>query len=227
MNHPGFAGIRTAVWFDSLVAFFWRKKKTEGEPVGDAWLIVGLGNPGAKYEATRHNVGQMALDVLADRIGAKFTAHKTNSRVAEGFLRPGGPKLVLAKSNGYMNTSGGPVSALAKYFDVPAERIIVLHDELDLPFDTLKVKQGGGHGGHNGLRDIAKALGTTEYLRVRIGIGRPPGQQDPADFVLKPFASAEKDTLAVLLEDAADASESLTTDGLLATQQRFHGRAAR
>lgn len=195
--------------------------------MGDAWLIVGLGNPGPKYEATRHNVGQMALDVIADRINAKFTAHKTNSRVAEGFLRPGGPKLVLAKSNGYMNTSGGPVSALAKYFDVPAERIIVLHDELDLPFDTLKVKQGGGHGGHNGLRDIAKALGTAEYLRVRIGIGRPPGQQDPADFVLKPFANAEKDTLAVLLEDAADASEALTTDGLLATQQRFHGKAAR
>ncbi len=191
--------------------------------MGDAWLIVGLGNPGAKYEATRHNVGQLALDVLADRRGARFAPHKTGARVAECFLRPGGPKLILAKSNGYMNTSGGPVSALAKYFDVPASRIVVLHDELDLPFDTLKLKQGGGHGGHNGLRDIAKALGTPEFLRVRIGIGRPPGQQDPADFVLKPFASGERDTLAVLLEDTADASETLVADGLLAAQQRFHG----
>ncbi len=195
--------------------------------MGDAWLIVGLGNPGPKYEATRHNVGQMALDVLAERIGGRFASHKTGARVAEGFLRPGGPKLVLAKSNGYMNTSGGPVSALANYFDVPAERIVVLHDELDLPFDTIKVKQGGGHGGHNGLRDIAKALGTPEFLRVRIGIGRPPGQQDPADFVLKPFASGERGAVAVLLEDAADASEALVDEGLLATQQRFHGRAAR
>lgn len=191
--------------------------------MGDAWLIVGLGNPGAKYEATRHNVGQLALDVLADRRSARFAPHKTGARVAECFLSPGGPRLILAKSNGYMNTSGGPVSALAKYFDVPAERIVVLHDELDLPFDTLKLKQGGGHGGHNGLRDIAKALGTPDFLRVRIGIGRPPGQQDPADFVLKPFSSGERDALAVLLEDAADASESLVSDGLLAAQQRFHG----
>lgn len=195
--------------------------------MGDAWLIVGLGNPGAKYETTRHNVGQMALDVLAARTGGRFAAHKTNSRVTEGFLRPGGPKLVLAKSNGYMNTSGGPVSALANYFGVPAERVVVLHDELDLPFDTLKVKQGGGHGGHNGLRDIAKALDTPGFLRVRIGIGRPPGQQDAADFVLRPFASAELGTLAVLLEDAADAAEALVSEGLLATQQQFHGRVDR
>lgn len=208
---------------------FWRKRgKREGSGVvSDAWLVVGLGNPGPQYEATRHNVGQMALDVLADRIGARFAGHKTNSRVAEGFLRPGGPKLVLAKSNGYMNTSGGPVSALAKYFAVPAERVIVLHDELDLPFDSLKLKQGGGHGGHNGLRDIAKALGTPEFLRVRIGIGRPPGQQDAADFVLKPFAKAERDALGVLLEDAADAAESLVDEGLLNAQQRFHGRSGR
>ena len=210
---------------------FWRKRhdrqQKEGESVSDAWLIVGLGNPGPKYETTRHNVGQMALDVLADRIGARFAAHKTGSRVAEGFLRLGGPKLVLAKSNGYMNTSGGPVSALAKYFGVPPERTVVLHDELDLPFDSLKVKQGGGHGGHNGLRDIAKALGTPDYLRVRIGIGRPPGRQDPADFVLKPFAGAERETLGVLLEDAADAAASLVDEGLLATQQRFHGRETR
>ncbi|GAB2556199.1 aminoacyl-tRNA hydrolase [Leucobacter ruminantium] len=204
---------------------FWRKRREEGRVSEDSWLIVGLGNPGAKYEATRHNVGQMAVDVLADRLGSRFSPHKTGSRVAEGRLRPGGPKLVLAKSNGYMNTSGGPVSALAKYFGIPADRVIVLHDELDLPFDALKLKQGGGHGGHNGLRDIAKALSTPDFLRVRIGIGRPPGRQDPADFVLRPFASGERESLAVLLEDAADAAEALVEDGLLAAQQRFHGRA--
>ena len=204
---------------------WWRKRKIEGEAVSDAWLVVGLGNPGAKYEATRHNVGQMALDVLAARADARFVSHRTNSRVAEGRVAPGSPKLILAKSNGFMNTSGGPVSGLARYFDIPADRTVVLHDELDLPFDTVKVKKGGGHGGHNGLRDIAKALDTPEFLRVRIGIGRPPGQQDPADYVLKPFASSERDLLAVLLEDAADAAEMLTTDGLLATQQKFHGRA--
>ncbi|MGK0714688.1 aminoacyl-tRNA hydrolase [Leucobacter sp. W1153] len=204
---------------------WWRKRKIEGAVVSDAWLVVGLGNPGTKYETTRHNVGQMALDVLAARAETRFASHRSNARVAEGRVRPGGPKLVLAKSNGFMNTSGGPVSALSRYFDIPASHTIVLHDDLDLPFDTVKVKQGGGHGGHNGLRDIAKALDTPEFLRVRIGIGRPPGQQDAADYVLKPFASSEREVLAVLLEDAADAAEMLTTDGLLATQQKFHGRA--
>ncbi|WP_336651451.1 MULTISPECIES: aminoacyl-tRNA hydrolase [unclassified Leucobacter] len=206
---------------------FWQKRRKEDRVSDDSWLIVGLGNPGAKYEATRHNVGQMALDVLAERIGGRFSPHRTGSRVAEGRIRPGGPKLILAKSNGYMNTSGGPVSGLAKYFSVPAERIIVIHDELDVPFDAIKLKLGGGHGGHNGLRDIAKALGTPEFLRVRVGIGRPPGQQDAADFVLRPFSSAERPTLAVLLEDAADAAEALVDEGLLAAQQRFHGRAVK
>ncbi len=193
----------------------------------DNWLVVGLGNPGAKYEATRHNVGQMALDVLAARIGASFGTHRSNARVAEGWLRPGGPKLILAKPNSFMNTSGGPVSSLVSYFGIDTGHLIVLHDELDIPFDTIKLKQGGGHGGHNGLRDIAKALGTPEFLRVRIGVGRPPGRQDPADYVLKPFASTERDALAVLLEDAADAVEQLADEGLLAAQQRFHGRDAK
>lgn len=201
---------------------WWRKRKVTG--VSDAWLIVGLGNPGAQYETTRHNVGQMAIDVLAKNLQAQFASHKTRARVAEGFLRQGGPKVILAKSNGYMNTSGAPVSALVNYFDISAERIIVLHDDLDLPFDTVKLKRGGGHGGHNGLRDIAKALNTPEFFRVRIGIGRPPGHQDPANFVLQPFNSSEREQLAVLLEDAADATEMLISEGLVAAQQRFHGR---
>lgn len=191
----------------------------------DTWLVVGLGNPGPKYETTRHNVGQIVLDALADRVGGSFSAHRSNARVLEGRAVPGGPRLILAKPNSFMNVSGGPVAALAKYFGVMPERIIVIHDELDLPFDAIKLKQGGGHGGHNGLRDIAKALGTPEFFRVRVGIGRPPGQQSPADFVLRPFASAELQTLGVLVEDAADAAETLANEGLLAAQQRFHGRA--
>lgn len=201
---------------------WWRKRKVTG--VSDAWLIVGLGNPGAQYETTRHNVGQMAIDVLAKNLQTQFTSHKTRARVAESFLRHGGPKVILAKSNGYMNTSGAPVAALVNYFDISPDRIIVLHDDLDLPFDTVKLKRGGGHGGHNGLRDIAKALNTPEFFRVRIGIGRPPGHQDPANFVLQPFNSSEREQLAVLLEDAADATEMLISEGLVAAQQRFHGR---
>ncbi|MGX5697219.1 aminoacyl-tRNA hydrolase [Agromyces soli] len=187
----------------------------------NTWLVVGLGNPGAQYAGNRHNVGQMVVDELAARLGAAFKSHKTPSRVAEGFLRPGGPKLVLAKSNSYMNTSGGPVSALAKFYDVPAERLIVVHDELDIPFDTVRLKQGGGHGGHNGLRDISKALGP-DYLRVRVGIGRPPGRQDAADFVLKDFSGTERQTLPNLISDAADAVEAVAEHGLVAAQQRFH-----
>jgi len=204
---------------------FLRGRREEARVAEDGWLIVGLGNPGPKYEATRHNVGQMALDVLADRVGGRFSPHRAGARIVEGRIRPGGPKVILAKSNGFMNTSGGPVSGLAKYFGVPAERVIVIHDELDLPFDTVKLKQGGGHGGHNGLRDIAKALDTPDFFRVRVGIGRPPGQQDAADFVLRPFASGERRDLPVLLEDAADAASTLVDEGLLAAQQQFHGRA--
>ncbi|HAN25637.1 MAG: aminoacyl-tRNA hydrolase [Microbacterium sp.] len=188
----------------------------------DTWLVIGLGNPGPRYEATRHNVGQMVVDDLARRRGETFTAHKANARVVETWLRPGAAKLVLAKSNSYMNTSGGPVAALAKFYGVPAERVVVVHDELDIPFDTLKLKVGGGHGGHNGVRDIAKALGTPEFPRVRVGIGRPVGRQDPADWVLDPFSSAERTTLPILVGDAADAVEQLVDEGLLAAQQRWH-----
>lgn len=191
----------------------------------NTWLVIGLGNPGAQYAGNRHNVGQMVLDELASRLGATFKSHKTPSRVAEAFLRPGGPKLVLAKPNSYMNTSGGAVSALAKFYGVPVERTVVVHDELDIPFDTVRLKRGGGHGGHNGLRDLAKALNSPDFTRVRVGVGRPPGRQDAADFVLKDFAGAERQALPNLLSDAADAVEAVVDDGLVAAQQRFHAPA--
>lgn len=184
--------------------------------------MAGLGNPGPGYAGHRHNVGQMALTELADRVGASFTTHKTNSTVAEARLTPGGPKLVLAKPNTFMNLSGGPVAALLHFYSLDESRLIVLHDELDIPFDAVRLKSGGGHGGHNGIRDISAALGTPDFTRVRIGIGRPPGRQDAAAFVLKPFSKVEREVLPNLLADAADAAELVITDGLLEAQQRFH-----
>ena len=164
----------------------------------------------------------MALAELADRVGATFKTHKTNSTVAEGRIAPGGAKLVLAKPNTFMNVSGAPVAAPLRFFKLDPSRLIVLHDELDIPFDTVRIKTGGGHGGHNGIRDIAAAIGTPDFARVRIGIGRPPGRQDAADFVLTPFTKAERDVLPSLLSDAADATELVITDGLLAAQQKYH-----
>jgi PTH1 family peptidyl-tRNA hydrolase len=201
---------------------WWRRKKTEPIVAENTWLVVGLGNPGPAYARNRHNVGHMVVDELAARMGAGFRKHKTPAVVAEGFLAPGGPKLVLAKLNSYMNVSGGPVAALLRFYSLDPTRLIVVHDELDLPFDTIKLKQGGGHGGHNGLRDIAKAADSADFLRVRVGIGRPPGRQDAADFVLKDFAGTERDLLPNLVGDAADAVALLATDGLQTAQLKVH-----
>lgn len=190
--------------------------------MAQTWLIVGLGNPGARYESTRHNVGQMVVDELAARRGESFREHKGGARVVETWLRPGADKIVLAKPNSFMNVSGTPVAALARFYSVDAEHTIVVHDELDIPFDTIKLKSGGGHGGHNGVRDIARAISTPDFPRVRVGVGRPPGRQDPADWVLSPFGKTERETLPVLVSDAADAVELLVAEGLLAAQQKHH-----
>ncbi|WP_209561385.1 aminoacyl-tRNA hydrolase [Frigoribacterium sp. PvP032] len=186
------------------------------------WLVVGLGNPGPDYAGTRHNVGQMVLAELAHRLSASFKNHRTNASVAEGRTQPGGPRFVLAAPRSFMNLSGGPVAALLKYYDLDVSRLIVVHDELDIDFDSIKLKQGGGHGGHNGLRDIIAATGSNEFLRVRVGIGRPPGRQPAADYVLKSFSSAERRELPLLLGDAADAVELIVSDGLTAAQLKFH-----
>lgn len=188
----------------------------------DTWLIVGLGNPGPEYSHNRHNVGQMVLDELAARVGGSFKSHKSRAQVLEGRLGIGGPRIVLAKPLCYMNVSGGPVSALAQFYDIDPGHVITVHDEIDIPFDTVKLKVGGGEGGHNGLRDISKALATKDYLRVRVGVGRPPGRMDTADFVLRDFSAPEKKELPFLIDSAADAVEALVKDGLLAAQQQFH-----
>jgi PTH1 family peptidyl-tRNA hydrolase len=184
------------------------------------WLVVGLGNPGPTYAANRHNVGFMVLDLLGDRVGARFKAHKGRADVVEG--RVAGVPAVLAKPKSYMNESGGPVASLRDFFRVPAERIVVVHDELDIPYGTLRLKLGGGDNGHNGLRSITKSIGTKDYLRVRVGVGRPPGRQDPADYVLKDFSGSEKKDLAFHVDRAADAVEALLTGPLEAAQNVFH-----
>jgi peptidyl-tRNA hydrolase, PTH1 family len=189
----------------------------------DLLLVVGLGNPGPGYAGNRHNIGQMVVDELARRIGASFKSSRTNARVAEGRISVPGPRVVLAKPNSFMNVSGGPVAGLAKYYSVEPARLVVVHDELDIPFDTVRLKLGGGPGGHNGVKDITKALGP-DFIRVRVGIGRPPGRQDPADFVLKDFSATERKELDLLLAEAADAAEELLTRGLEAAQNVVHPR---
>jgi PTH1 family peptidyl-tRNA hydrolase len=192
-----------------------------------AWLVVGLGNPGAQYAGNRHNVGAMVLDVLAERVGGSFKRHKARAAVLEGRLGvlPGGapgPRVVLAKPSSYMNESGGPVAGLRQFYGVEPSHVVAVHDELDIPFGDLRLKLGGGEGGHNGLRSLTRSLGTKDYLRVRVGVGRPPGRMDAADYVLRDFGSTERKELPVLLEEAADAVELLVLRGLLDAQQQVH-----
>lgn len=184
------------------------------------WLIVGLGNPGPSYAGTRHNAGFMVADLLAGRVGARFKAHKGRADLAEGRLA--GRPVALAKPKSYMNESGGPVASVSAFFKVPAQRLVVVHDELDLDFGRLRVKLGGGDNGHNGLKSLRRSLGSGEFFRVRVGIGRPPGRQDPADWVLRDFAAAERRELPLLLDRAADAVQALVELGLEATQNRFN-----
>jgi peptidyl-tRNA hydrolase, PTH1 family len=190
------------------------------------WLVVGLGNPGPAYAGHRHNVGYLVADELAQRMGSAFRMHKSGrAEVVEGRLTPPGepgPRVILVRARTYMNESGGPVKQLAAFYKVPPARIVAVHDELDLPFDTMRVKLGGGDNGHNGLRSLRGALGTGEFHRVRIGIGRPPGRQDVADFVLSDYSATERKAVPLQVITAADAVESLVTEGLESTQARFN-----
>jgi PTH1 family peptidyl-tRNA hydrolase len=187
---------------------------------GDAWLVVGLGNPGSGYSGNRHNVGFMVVDLLAERMRSKFKAHKSRADVVEGRLA--GQRVVLAKPRSYMNDSGGPVSSLRDFFKVPLERLVVIHDELDLPYNALRLKLGGGDNGHNGLKSLRRSMGSGEFHRVRLGIGRPPGRMDAASFVLRDFSTVERKELDVNVERAADAVEALLTDGLERAQNTFN-----
>ncbi len=189
------------------------------------WLILGLGNPGPEYAGNRHNVGFMVVDLIARRIGAKFGRHrKAVADVAEGRLGLGvdAPRLVLAKPLTYMNLSGGPAASLRQFYKIPIERTIAIHDELDIPYGTIRLKSGGGEGGHNGVRSLARSLGGKEFLRVRVGIGRPPGRQDPADFVLHDFTATERKELDFVVDRAADAVVAIIVQGLEPAQNAFH-----
>jgi PTH1 family peptidyl-tRNA hydrolase len=190
------------------------------------WLVVGLGNPGKEYANNRHNVGFHVADLLADRAKVKMSRHRRAvAQVGEGRLGVGidAPRLVIAKPMTYMNLSGGPVRVLADFYKVVPEQIIAIYDELDLPFGQVRTKLGGGEGGHNGARSVSASLGTREYLRVRFGIGRPPGRQDPADYVLTDFTGAERKEVPFLLDRSADMVESLIQRGVEWTQNAYHG----
>jgi PTH1 family peptidyl-tRNA hydrolase len=192
----------------------------------ETWLVVGLGNPGPAYSGHRHNVGYLVVDELARRMGGALRSHKSGrAEVLEGRLAPPGapaPKVVLGRARSYMNESGGGVSTLAKFYGVAPDHLVVVHDELDIAFDTLRIKLGGGDNGHNGLKSIRASLGTGDFYRVRVGVGRPPGRQDPADFVLSNYSSAERKVLPLQVDTAADAVECLVEHGLAETQQRFN-----
>jgi peptidyl-tRNA hydrolase, PTH1 family len=189
------------------------------------FLVVGLGNPGPGYAGNRHNVGAMVLDELAARAGIKLSPGKgARARALAGEGRLVGRRVVLARPLTYMNESGSPVRGLLDYHHLPVEDLVVIHDELDIPFSAVRLKRGGGEGGHNGLRSITRSTGTKDYLRVRVGIGRPPGRQDAADFVLRDFAPVERKELDLLIAEAADAAEELMTVGLEAAQNRVHPR---
>lgn len=185
--------------------------------------MVGLGNPGRQYAGNRHNVGFMILDLLAGRLDARFSRHRRAvAEVAETRLGYGGPPLVLVKPMTYMNLSGGPVAGLSRFYKVPPERLLVVHDEIDLPYGTLRGKRGGGEGGHNGLRSISRSLATKDYLRLRFGVGRPPGRQEAADWVLSDFSATERKDLDYLIDRAADFLTAIITKGLEPAQNLYH-----
>jgi peptidyl-tRNA hydrolase, PTH1 family len=198
------------------------------EDADDApWLVVGLGNPGPRYAGNRHNVGALVVSQLAGDLGVRLSAHRSRAQVAEARLppvagRPGG-RLVLAVPTAYMNESGGQVTSAVRFFKIDPSQLLVVHDELDLPFGDLMLKRGGGEGGHNGLRSVSQTLGTKEYSRLRIGIGRPPGRMDPADFVLHDFSATERKELPFVLSDAVDAIVLAAQEGWERAQERVNG----
>jgi len=184
-------------------------------------LIVGLGNPGPEYARTRHNLGYRVVDVLASRLGVALKPSK-GKRALVAEARDGDARLILAEPTTFMNLSGEAVGELARYYKVDLDDIVVVHDDLDLPTATIRLKRGGGDGGHNGLKHITRALGSPEYARVRIGIGRPPGRKDTVDYVLQAFSKKEEETVEVAIEEAADAAMLVIREGVESAQQRYH-----
>lgn len=188
---------------------------------GAPWLVLGLGNPDDEYANTRHNAGAMVVTRLAERHGATLKRSRQHARVAE--VRDGDVRAVLARPGGYMNNSGGPASQLVRYYRTPVERVIVVYDEIDLAAGKLQVRRGGGTAGHNGVRDVVKALGSPDFLRVRLGVGRPPGRKAAADYVLEQMPKRVREDLDVLVERAADAVTDLLHLPLEQVRDRHNG----
>jgi PTH1 family peptidyl-tRNA hydrolase len=186
-------------------------------PDDGPWLVVGLGNPGPRYAGNRHNVGAMVVDAIAADLRERFSVHRSGAQVTQVRLpavggRPG-PAMVLAKPTSFMNESGGQVAGLVRFYKVSTPRLLVVHDELDLPAGDVRLKRDGGEGGHNGLRSISRSLGTRDYCRLRLGIGRPPGRMDPADYVLRDFPASGRAELELMIADAVDAVRDVLTAG--------------
>lgn len=199
--------------------------RQDGEVTDDRWLVAGLGNPGPEYAGNRHNLGFGVVELLASRIGASFKRDRSRVYAATGRLGgpgPSGTPVLIVKPTSFMNASGGPITSVSHFYKIPPDRTVVVHDELDLPFGAIRLKLGGGDNGHNGLRSVTSSLGTRDYYRVRVGVGRPPGRQDPAEFLLRDFTSAERKELPLIIDRAADAVEALLAHGLAVAQNEFH-----
>ncbi|HEX5017413.1 MAG TPA: aminoacyl-tRNA hydrolase [Actinomycetes bacterium] len=197
-----------------------RSSDSHASPDDPPWLIVGLGNPGPEYSGNRHNVGYLVVERLAGE-GAKFKAHK-RARALTWEGRVAGRRVVLVKPTTYMNDSGQAVAALCSFYKITPDRVLAIHDELDLPFGSLRLKYGGGDNGHNGLKSLRRSLGTGEFYRARLGIGRPPGRMDPSAFVLRDFSAAERTEVPHLVERVADAVTALLEEGLDRAQSQFN-----
>lgn len=198
-------------------------------PDDGPWLVVGLGNPGPRYAGNRHNVGAMVVDAIATDLRERFSAHRGGAQVAQARLAPvggrPGPAVVLARPTSFMNESGGQVCGLVRFYKIPLQRLLVVHDELDLAAGDVRLKRDGGEGGHNGLRSISKSLGSRDYCRLRLGIGRPPGRMDPADYVLRDFPASSRTDLELMIGDAVDAVRDVLTSGWERAQNSVNTRA--
>ncbi|GER79959.1 MAG: aminoacyl-tRNA hydrolase [Anaerolineales bacterium] len=190
----------------------------------DNYLIIGLGNPGREYKDNRHNIGFMLIDRLAVRIDARGIKLQSKAIVTSGFYEE--RKLILAKPQTYMNLSGQSVQGLLHFYKIPSENLMVAHDDLDLPLGTIRIRPGGGAGGQRGMASTIERLGTKDFPRLRIGIGRPPGRMAPADYVLQNFSRAEMLIVSETLDRAADAVLTFVTEGLNAAMNRFNGSVA-
>ena len=194
---------------------------TDASTAGGPWLVLGLGNPGREYAESRHNAGAMVIDLLAQRAGVKLKSHRARADIAE--TRIEGVRAIVARPRSYMNESGGPAAGLMGFFRIGAEHLVAVHDEIDLAFGRIQVRFNGGDAGHNGVRSLRQSLGTGDFFRVRLGVGRPQGRQEAADHVLRDFSSRERADLPLLLERGADAVATLLRDGLAAAQNTYHG----